>query len=290
MIGKQIFTLTILVGWMACCYAAPAPVEDGKYVHKTYPYVHVHDNRELGIYHHIHIPYDGGYGPYNGTNIPYIHDEHGAYSQEHAVSTLDINPDSYDIPKPEILLEYGFPDHTPARKKRSIATNTKQQSVLAILPIHYITTAINADDEIAGEYGLEPSKILVDSQTTTRRPTPTTTERPRIRYLDEGKWRIIRQEELKRQHKYDYLYLTENGIYAEEQAKLRDDKNRATGTSGKGYYEYTGDDGKLYQVHYTVGEEGFVPMADHIPTTPPAIQRALDYVAAQERGSALRRF
>ncbi|CAD7076724.1 unnamed protein product [Hermetia illucens] len=210
MIGKQIFTLTILVGWMACCYAAPAPVEDGKYVHKTYPYVHVHDNRELGIYHHIHIPYDGGYGPYNGTNIPYIHDEHGAYSQEHA--------------------------------------------------------------------------------TTTRRPTPTTTERPRIRYLDEGKWRIIRQEELKRQHKYDYLYLTENGIYAEEQAKLRDDKNRATGTSGKGYYEYTGDDGKLYQVHYTVGEEGFVPMADHIPTTPPAIQRALDYVAAQERGSALRRF
>lgn len=89
---------------------------------------------------------------------------------------------------------------------------------------------------------------------------------------------------------FNQRYLTENGIYAEEQAKLRDDKNRATGTSGKGYYEYTGDDGKLYQVHYTVGEEGFVPMADHIPTTPPAIQRALDYVAAQERGSALRRF
>lgn len=38
-------------------------------------YVHVHDNRELGRYVHVHIPYDGGYGPYSGVNIPYIHQD-----------------------------------------------------------------------------------------------------------------------------------------------------------------------------------------------------------------------
>lgn len=38
------------------------------------PYHHVGDNRELGVYHHIPYPYDGGYGPYSGLNRPYIHD------------------------------------------------------------------------------------------------------------------------------------------------------------------------------------------------------------------------
>lgn len=41
---------------------------------------------------------------------------------------------------------------------------------------------------------------FLDSQTTT-----TTTQRPRTRYDDEGKWRIIRQEEQKNQKRYDYL-------------------------------------------------------------------------------------
>lgn len=51
-------------------------------------YRHVHDRRELGIYHHVDIPalpyihvdnpymhlnnpYDGGYGPYYGMAYPY---------------------------------------------------------------------------------------------------------------------------------------------------------------------------------------------------------------------------
>lgn len=34
---------------------------------------------------------------------------------------------------------------------------------------------------------------------------PTAASRPRTRYDDEGKWRIIRQEEKKLRNKYDYL-------------------------------------------------------------------------------------
>lgn len=34
-------------------------------------YRHVHDRRELGFYQHVHIPYDGGYGPYFHVDNPY---------------------------------------------------------------------------------------------------------------------------------------------------------------------------------------------------------------------------
>lgn len=64
---------------------------------------------------------------------------------------------------------------------------------------------------------------------------------------------------------------------------------KADGTNAQGYYQYTGDDGKLYKVEYTVGEQGFVPMGDHIPTPPPIpieIQRALAYVAAKKKAAA----
>lgn len=43
--------------------------------------------------------------------------------------------------------------------------------------------------------------IIITSQ------LPTTTPRPHKSYDDEGKWRIIRQEEEKKPQKYDYLYV-----------------------------------------------------------------------------------
>lgn len=36
-------------------------------------YKHVDDMRELGRYHHVVIPYDGGYGPYFHIDNPYEH-------------------------------------------------------------------------------------------------------------------------------------------------------------------------------------------------------------------------
>ncbi|KAH8416136.1 hypothetical protein KR222_008963, partial [Zaprionus bogoriensis] len=133
--------------------------------------------------------------------------------------------------------------------------------------------------------------------TTTRKPT-TTTERtttttttttttPRsilFNYDDEGRHKILHQEEVRKQDKYDHAFLTENGIYGEEQAKL----HHAGGTHAKGYYEYTGDDGKLYRVNYASNDGGFMPEGEHIPTPPPipeAIARALKYVEEQHKAN-----
>lgn len=49
-----------------------------------------------------------------------------------------------------------------------------------------------------------------------------------------------------------------------------------------GFYEYTGDDGRVYRVNYNSGKGGFMPMGDHIPTIPPQIKRALEYTARKE--------
>ncbi|XP_031640354.1 uncharacterized protein LOC116352146 isoform X3 [Contarinia nasturtii] len=162
---------------------------DGKYIPMNdRTYHHVHDRRELGRYVHVHIPYTGGYGPYDHMPNPYLHE--------------------------------GVP---------------------------YIHD---------GDYE-HPKTIEITSTTTTARPT-----RPRTRYDDEGKWRIIRQEENKQQKKYDYFFETENKIFAQEAGKVSGKEKE--GTSGIGWYQYVGDDGKVYRVEYEAGEQGFVPKGDHI--------------------------
>lgn len=72
-------------------------------------------------------------------------------------------------------------------------------------------------------------------------------------------------------------FLTENGIFGQENAYVKD-----MGTMSMGFYEYTGDDGKVYRVNYNSGKGGFMPMGDHIPTIPPQIKRALEYTARKE--------
>lgn len=50
---------------------------------------------------------------------------------------------------------------------------------------------------------------------------------------------------------------TENGIFAQEAGKAS--AKDESGTSGEGWYQYIGDDGKIYRVEYEVGPQGFVP-------------------------------
>lgn len=80
-------------------------------------------------------------------------------------------------------------------------------------------------------------------------------------------------------------YETANGIKANEDGTL---KKAADPTDGNvvvaaGAFSFTGPDGVLYQITYTADDEnGFVPQGAHIPTPPPippAIQKALDYIA-----------
>ena len=42
--------------------------------------------RELGKYVHIHIPYNGGYGPYTHENWPYVHYE-PKFSESNPIGT-----------------------------------------------------------------------------------------------------------------------------------------------------------------------------------------------------------
>lgn len=54
-----------------------------------------------------------------------------------------------------------------------------------------------------------------------------------------------------------FSFETENGIFAQEAGKASGKDE--TGTSGEGWYQYIGDDGKVYRVEYEVGPQGFVP-------------------------------
>ncbi|KAH8386246.1 hypothetical protein KR200_007734, partial [Drosophila serrata] len=185
------------------------PQKYRRYHHMVQPYNHVSDHRELGVYHHIPYPYDGGYGPYSGLNLPYVHDDR--------------------------------PYNTTTKKP---TTTTKR--------------------------------------TTTTTTTTTTTPRNILfNYDDEGGHKILHQEEVRAKDKYDHAYLTENGIYGEEQAKL----HHTGGTHAKGYYEYTGDDGKLYRVNYASNDGGFMPQGDHIHPIPEPIARALKYIEEQHKAN-----
>ncbi|CAK1604182.1 unnamed protein product [Parnassius mnemosyne] len=84
---------------------------------------------------------------------------------------------------------------------------------------------------------------------------------------------------------YVYSYETENGIKAEETGTLK----KATGPDtsdviiAQGGFSYTAPDGTVINLNYIADDEnGFKPQGDHLPTPPPippAIQKALDYLA-----------
>lgn len=52
---------------------------------------------------------------------------------------------------------------------------------------------------------------------------------------------------------------TENKIFAQETGKVSGKDKSNEGTSGVGWYQYIGDDGKVYRVEYEAGEQGFIP-------------------------------
>lgn len=52
-----------------------------------------------------------------------------------------------------------------------------------------------------------------------------------------------------------------------------------------GSYSFIGDDGQLYTIQYTADANGFQPMGDHLPTSPPipdAILQSLQLTAGSE--------
>lgn len=80
---------------------------------------------------------------------------------------------------------------------------------------------------------------------------------PLRRYIDEGKWNILRDDRNANDGDYHYSYETENGIRAAEDSH-QENKHTPAETSRKtGFYEYVGDDGKTYRVDWVADENGY---------------------------------
>lgn len=135
---------------------------------------------------------------------------------EHVSSSSEYHPfnaQGYDIPKPEIALIYGFPNILPLQSSPNLPETSPTETNLIDLPtttdaaiVDNDSTTILTGDSLNSRkkrslFHSQPKTIEIT--TTTARPTRPT--RPRTRYDDEGKWRIIRQEEDKQEKKYDYL-------------------------------------------------------------------------------------
>ncbi|XP_021201032.2 endocuticle structural glycoprotein ABD-4 [Helicoverpa armigera] len=84
---------------------------------------------------------------------------------------------------------------------------------------------------------------------------------------------------------YRFSYETENGIKAEEAGSVK----KAAGPDAsdvivsQGAFSYTAPDGTVISLNYIADDDnGFKPEGAHLPTPPPippAIQKALDYLA-----------
>nr|CAI5833502.1 unnamed protein product [Callosobruchus analis] len=97
---------------------------------------------------------------------------------------------------------------------------------------------------------------------------------------------ILRQDqEIDFDGSYNYGYETGNGIVAEEQGYLKNaGQPEQEAQVAQGQYQYTSPEGQIIQLTYVADENGFQPQGEHLPTPPPippAIQRALDWIAQQ---------
>ncbi|XP_047536531.1 pupal cuticle protein 27-like, partial [Vanessa atalanta] len=76
---------------------------------------------------------------------------------------------------------------------------------------------------------------------------------------------------------FHYSYETSNGIQAEESGDT---------VQTRGAFAYKGDDGKVYSVTFTAGEDGYRPQGDHLPVPPPTPEEILLALKQNEKDEA----
>lgn len=130
---------------------------------------------------------------------------------EHVSSSSEYHPfnaQGYDIPRPEVALVYGFPNISPLQSSPHFYPESSPTETNLFDTPTTTDTAIYDNDSttiLTGDsLNSRKKRSLFHSQPKVIK-TPTTTARPRTQYNDEGRWRIIRQEENKQEKKYDYL-------------------------------------------------------------------------------------
>ena len=82
---------------------------------------------------------------------------------------------------------------------------------------------------------------------------------------------------------YKYKFETGNGIKAEESGQVKNAGTETEALEAQGAVSYKDDQGQEVSLTYVANENGFQPQGAHLPTTPPippAIQRALEWIAA----------
>ncbi|XP_072750630.1 endocuticle structural glycoprotein SgAbd-3-like [Anoplolepis gracilipes] len=77
---------------------------------------------------------------------------------------------------------------------------------------------------------------------------------------------------------YSYSYNTDTGIQAHEDGHLNHIDTEQEALEARGSYRYT-NEGNIFQVSYVANENGFQPEGAHLPTVPPLIKKALQYIA-----------
>ena len=93
---------------------------------------------------------------------------------------------------------------------------------------------------------------------------------------------------------YSYSFDTENGIHADETGSViaAKDANAESAISAQGSYSYASEDGTPIKLTYVADANGFQPEGAHLPVAPeipPAILRALEWIAAHPEEDNLKK-
>ncbi|CAH0724188.1 unnamed protein product, partial [Brenthis ino] len=88
---------------------------------------------------------------------------------------------------------------------------------------------------------------------------------------------ILKLDQAIEENSFHYSYETSNGIQGEESGDV---------TQTRGGFAYKGDDGKIYSVTFTAGEDGYRPQGDHLPVPPPTPDEILLALKQNERDEA----
>ncbi|XP_029662727.1 endocuticle structural glycoprotein SgAbd-3-like isoform X2 [Formica exsecta] len=78
---------------------------------------------------------------------------------------------------------------------------------------------------------------------------------------------------------YSYNYNIDTGIQIQESGYLNHIGTDKEALEARGSYGYIDNEGNFFSVLYTANENGFQPEGAHLPTVPPLIIKALQYIA-----------